>query len=187
VRGWVATRRSSSPARGVCNAGLASELASPAPFLHRESRAAVLATEYGHSHWTTRMTIVALRTLLRHAALLASLLLAAAPRVRAQSGAAQPKATIEELTAQWASLELPLLGVSNLTDLQRDAIELLEEKYAKATSRLTKQHATIRTRSGKKRFKRFEVRRFRRWKIPRLTSASPPLFPLITFQIWTAS
>ncbi|MCC7054200.1 MAG: hypothetical protein IT355_13120 [Gemmatimonadaceae bacterium] len=39
--------------------------------------------------------------------------------------------SIEELTAQWASLERPLLGVTELTDLQRDAIELLEEKYRK--------------------------------------------------------
>ncbi len=38
---------------------------------------------------------------------------------------------IEELTAQWASLERPLLGVTDLTDLQRDAIEMLEDRYRK--------------------------------------------------------
>lgn len=53
------------------------------------------------------------------------------PRAHGQSNATQAKPSIEELTAQWASLELPLLGVSSLTDLQRDAIEILEEKYRK--------------------------------------------------------
>jgi len=45
--------------------------------------------------------------------------------------AAPAKMTLEELTAQWASLERPLLGVPDLTDLQRDAIELLEDRYRK--------------------------------------------------------
>ena len=54
-----------------------------------------------------------------------------APRAHGQNDATHSKPSIEELTAQWASLELPLLGVSNLTDLQRDAIEILEEKYRK--------------------------------------------------------
>ena len=47
----------------------------------------------------------------------------------ATPAAAPALRTIEDLTAQWASLERPLLGVENLSDLQRDAIELLEEKY----------------------------------------------------------
>jgi Spy/CpxP family protein refolding chaperone len=47
------------------------------------------------------------------------------------STAAPARVSIEDLTAQWASLELPLLGVTDLTDLQRDAIELLEDKYRK--------------------------------------------------------
>ena len=37
--------------------------------------------------------------------------------------------SIEDLAAQWASLERPLMGVTELSDLQRDAIELLEEKH----------------------------------------------------------
>lgn len=44
---------------------------------------------------------------------------------------ATARQSIEELTAQWASLERPLLGVTELTDLQRDAIELLEDRYRK--------------------------------------------------------
>ncbi len=53
--------------------------------------------------------------------------------VQAQELAAAtgPKMTLEDLTAQWASLERPLVGVPDLTDLQRDAIELLEERYRK--------------------------------------------------------
>ena len=47
------------------------------------------------------------------------------------AAAAPAKMTLEELTAQWASLERPLLGVPDLTDLQRDAIELLEDRYRK--------------------------------------------------------
>ena len=46
-------------------------------------------------------------------------------------GSAAMRPTIEDLTAQWASVERPLLGVADLTDLQRDAIELLEEKHRK--------------------------------------------------------
>lgn len=73
--------------------------------------------------------------MLRRAALLIGVSIASASIVTAQStvasNAAQPKLSIEELTAQWASLELPLLGVTDLSDLQRDAIELLEEKYRK--------------------------------------------------------
>lgn len=73
--------------------------------------------------------------MLRRAALLIGVSIASASIVAAQStvasNAAQPKLSIEELTAQWASLELPLLGVTDLSDLQRDAIELLEEKYRK--------------------------------------------------------
>ncbi len=45
----------------------------------------------------------------------------------ASAGAA--KFSIEDLSAQWASLERPLIGITGLTDLQRDAIELLEEKH----------------------------------------------------------
>ncbi len=53
--------------------------------------------------------------------------------LRAQQAVAARSAgpSLDELTAQWASLERPLLGVTDLTDLQRDAIELLEEKYRK--------------------------------------------------------
>ena len=47
------------------------------------------------------------------------------------ASATPARMSIEDLTAQWASLERPLLGVTELTDLQRDAIELLEEKYRK--------------------------------------------------------
>jgi hypothetical protein len=58
-----------------------------------------------------------------------------APAIAAQNGtvasATPTRLSIEDLTAQWASLERPLLGVTELTDLQRDAIELLEEKYRK--------------------------------------------------------
>jgi Spy/CpxP family protein refolding chaperone len=61
--------------------------------------------------------------------------LAAPETVRAQSqtelSSASTRVPIEELTAQWASLERPLLGVPDVTDLQRDAIELLEERYRK--------------------------------------------------------
>jgi len=46
-------------------------------------------------------------------------------------GSAAARPSIADLTAQWASLERPLLGVTELTDLQRDAIELLEEKHRK--------------------------------------------------------
>lgn len=73
--------------------------------------------------------------LLRRAALLFGVTVASASIMAAQStvasSATQPKMSIDELTAQWASLELPLLGVTELSDLQRDAIELLEEKYRK--------------------------------------------------------
>jgi hypothetical protein len=48
---------------------------------------------------------------------------------QALANATPVKFSIEELAAQWASLERPLLGVTDLTDLQRDAIELLEEKH----------------------------------------------------------
>ena len=72
---------------------------------------------------------------LRQVALIAGVAMAAVPTLAAQaavaSSATQPKLSIEELTAQWASLELPLLGISDLSDLQRDAIELLEDKYRK--------------------------------------------------------
>lgn len=71
----------------------------------------------------------------RFTLLLLGLALAGGQALTAQAtianGSAQPKLSIEELTAQWASLELPLLGVADLTDLQRDAIELLEEKFRK--------------------------------------------------------
>lgn len=46
-------------------------------------------------------------------------------------GSAAARPTIDELTAQWASVERPLIGVTDLSDLQRDAIELLEEKHRK--------------------------------------------------------
>ena len=69
------------------------------------------------------------------AALGVAAVLAAPETVRAQSqtelAPASTRVPIEELTAQWASLERPLLGVPDLTDLQRDAIELLEERYRK--------------------------------------------------------
>ncbi len=48
---------------------------------------------------------------------------------RSVASAATPLFSVEELAAQWASLERPLIGVSDLTDLQRDAIEILEEQY----------------------------------------------------------
>ncbi|MBC7841403.1 MAG: hypothetical protein H7099_03795 [Gemmatimonadaceae bacterium] len=72
-------------------------------------------------------------TTLRRLAVVIGVTLASAPILVAQSpfasSAAQPKQSIEELTTQWASLELPLLGISDLTDLQRDAIELLEGRF----------------------------------------------------------
>jgi Spy/CpxP family protein refolding chaperone len=43
--------------------------------------------------------------------------------------AATRKLSLEELTTQWASLERPLIGVTDLSDQQRDVIELLEDKY----------------------------------------------------------
>ncbi|MDZ7629833.1 MAG: hypothetical protein U5K74_00395 [Gemmatimonadaceae bacterium] len=59
----------------------------------------------------------------------------AAPAVVAQSStvasSAPTRMSIEDMTAQWASLERPLIGITELTDLQRDAIELMEEKYRK--------------------------------------------------------
>ena len=48
---------------------------------------------------------------------------------RTLASAATPLFSVEELAAQWASLERPLIGVNELTDLQRDAIEILEEQY----------------------------------------------------------
>jgi hypothetical protein len=73
------------------------------------------------------------RQLTRVAVAVAMLGLLAARPLSAQqvASASASRPTIEELTAQWASLERPLLGVAELTDLQRDAIELLEEKYRK--------------------------------------------------------
>lgn len=65
----------------------------------------------------------------------AAAILSGAPTAHAQSGtvasATPTRMSIEDMTAQWASLERPLDGVTELTDLQRDAIELLEEKYRK--------------------------------------------------------
>jgi Spy/CpxP family protein refolding chaperone len=57
-------------------------------------------------------------------------------RATAQSGllasnGPSKKFSLEELASQWASLERPLLGVTGLTDEQRDVIEALEEKYRK--------------------------------------------------------
>ena len=77
------------------------------------------------------MRFAPFRGIIRRVALVAGLACALAPGASAQHDATPVKASIEELTAQWASLELPLLGISNLTDLQRDAIEVLEEKYRK--------------------------------------------------------
>ena len=77
------------------------------------------------------MRFAPFRGIIRRVALVAGLACALAPGASAQHDATPVKASIEELTAQWASLELPLLGISNLTDLQRDAIEILEEKYRK--------------------------------------------------------
>lgn len=75
---------------------------------------------------------------LRHSAMRGALMLSVTVSVLAPAACAQSDAmtsatpsrlTIEELTAQWASLERPLLGVTELTDLQRDAIERLETQY----------------------------------------------------------
>ena len=77
------------------------------------------------------MRFAPFRGIIRRVALVAGLACALAPGASAQHDATPVKASIEELTAKWASLELPLLGISNLTDLQRDAIEILEEKYRK--------------------------------------------------------
>lgn len=72
---------------------------------------------------------------MRRLALLSALGLGASmlfPRVSMAQGtvaASQPRMSIDDLTVQWASLERPLLNVMELTDLQRDAIELLEERY----------------------------------------------------------
>ena len=77
------------------------------------------------------MRIASWRVGLRRATLVIGVAISLAPRAHGQSDATQARPSIEELTAQWASLELPLLGVSSLTDLQRDAIEILEEKYRK--------------------------------------------------------
>jgi Spy/CpxP family protein refolding chaperone len=68
---------------------------------------------------------------IRRSTFIVAIALVLAPQLTAQTDRIAAKASIEDLTAQWASLELPLLGVSTLTDLQRDAIELLEEKYRK--------------------------------------------------------
>jgi len=48
---------------------------------------------------------------------------------KAIASATPARFSIEDLSAQWASLERPLIGVTDLTDLQRDAIELLEDKH----------------------------------------------------------
>lgn len=73
------------------------------------------------------------RPLALAAATLVALSVAAPRTARAQGNAiasARPvRFSIEDLSAQWASLERPLIGVTELTDLQRDAIELLEEKH----------------------------------------------------------
>lgn len=61
--------------------------------------------------------------------LTASLAPAALAQEQAVASAKPARLSLEDLTAQWASLERPLLGVTELTDLQRDAIELLEEKH----------------------------------------------------------
>jgi len=45
------------------------------------------------------------------------------------ASATPTRVSLEYLTTEWASLERPLIGVIELTDVQRDAIELLEEKY----------------------------------------------------------
>jgi len=55
----------------------------------------------------------------------------AAAQSRDVASAASVKLTIDELTAQWASLERPLIGVTNLSDVQRDAIEMLEDRHRK--------------------------------------------------------
>ena len=60
--------------------------------------------------------------------------LGSAPRCAAQEvwmGSASSRPSIDDLTVQWASVERPLLGVTDVTDLQRDAIELLEEQHRK--------------------------------------------------------
>ena len=61
----------------------------------------------------------------------ASMLFTTVSMAQGTVAASQPRMSIEDLTAQWASLERPLLNVMELSDLQRDAIELLEERYRK--------------------------------------------------------
>ena len=61
----------------------------------------------------------------------ASMLVTTVSVAQGSVASSQPRMSIEDLTAQWASLERPLLNVTELTDLQRDAIELLEERYRK--------------------------------------------------------
>jgi hypothetical protein len=81
------------------------------------------------------MSVSQCKAALRRFGLLTVLTVAGAEALAAQASVAnavsQPRLSIEELTAQWASLELPLQGVPDLSDLQRDAIELLEEKFRK--------------------------------------------------------
>lgn len=83
------------------------------------------------------MTVSHCGATLRRFTVAAALALVATPHASAQTTTFSANATapttvsIEDLTARWASLELPLLGVTDLTDLQRDAIELLEEKFRK--------------------------------------------------------
>lgn len=64
----------------------------------------------------------------------ASMLLTTVSVAQGTVAASQPRMSIEDLTAQWASLERPLMNVRELSDLQRDAIELLEERYRKLFS-----------------------------------------------------
>lgn len=64
---------------------------------------------------------------------LVALTLSGAAALQAQgatiASATPIRVSLEYLTIEWASLERPLIGVIELTDVQRDAIELLEEKY----------------------------------------------------------
>jgi Spy/CpxP family protein refolding chaperone len=77
------------------------------------------------------------RTVVRRLAWTAAVVAALSGGIAAESeaqgnaiaSATPARFSIEDLSAQWASLERPLLGVTDLTDLQRDAIELLEEKH----------------------------------------------------------
>jgi Spy/CpxP family protein refolding chaperone len=124
------------------DAGLATKLASPASFSHSAGASFLAAHDV---RWAVSLTLDPAMRLSSSAGAtcattLTLVMMASAPAVSAQTGTvaasstatAPPRMTIEDLTAQWASLELPLIGVPDITDAQRDAIELLEDKYRKS-------------------------------------------------------